>query len=516
LPSIEGARARHLRVFLSSPQDVREERGIAARVLTRLPYDPFLRSRVTLEIVAWDGPVGNVPMTATSTPQAAIDRGLARPSECDIVVVILWNRMGTPLPDTYRRVDGTRYGSGTEWEYEEAVTAKDPPQVLIYRRIDPTRPESGGDLEALQQREQVERFFRGFHNEDGSLRGGVNTYRDGAHFEQQLEYHLREILSRLVSPNAVRDGQAVQACRLDAATPAHATLAQATMVHVQLCQLGSPGVLRDRLGTGPDAAAESTQSSSSQVPIVFQRDDDKLLPAIVHLDIVAPHHEPTRSTQSVLLPASEDSPVVSFSLEPQQPGLSRIHVTAAQDLAGGARVTCGTVIVESTVGGSRPDGVEQLWSIATRLIGAGMSSPQGSVPRATLTLRIVEDAERRIVEKYLTLEVSQLCSILAATRTDGGTIFAPSGQQRTGLELFENIKPALQALLSEDSDLAAFLEKHPEIGVVDLVLLLEDRVAAAWPMYSARAIGAIIVKTGLLEVVKRRFGSAHHVTGPQS
>ena len=145
-----------------------------------------------------------------------------------------------------------------------------------------------------------------------------------------------------------------------------------------------------------------------------------------------------------------------------------------------------------------------------------MSGAQGPAPRATLTLRVVEDAERKTVEKYLTLEVSQLCSLLAATRTQESTIFAPSGQVRTGLELLERLTPSLQALLSEDSELTAFLNDHPDISMVDLVLLLEERIARALPMYSARVIGAIIVKTGLLEFVKQRFSNgAPHSAGPQ-
>ena len=516
LADTKDARPRHLRVFLSSPQDVADERAIAVRVLSRLPYDPFLRGRVTLEIVAWDGPGGQVPLTATLTPQATIDQGLARPSECDVVVMILWNRIGTPLPGTYRRVDGTRYRSGTEWEYEDAITASEPPQILIYRRLDPSRLPAVGDAEDRQQREQVEQFFLAFRNADGSLRGGVNTYGDPAQFERQLEYHLREILSRLIGTTPVREGQVIQSSRLDAATPARAALEQATTVDVQVCQPDSKGLLRDRAGAIPDAGSESTQTTSRQIPLVYRMDGGKLLPAILHVDVIAPHHEPVRSTQSVLLQASQDSPVISFSLVPRRSGPSRIHVAVAQDLAGSGRVTCGTVILESTISGSPREDVEQLWSVASRLMGGGTSGVPGSAPRATLTLRVVEDGERKTVEKYLTLEVSQLCSLLAATQTQGSTTFAPSGQQRSGFDLLERLTPELQSLLSEDSQLMAFLNDHPDISVVDLVLLLEERIAQALPMYSARVIGAIIVKTGLLEFVRGRSSTgAHHSAGPQ-
>jgi hypothetical protein len=92
-------RRRRIRIFLSSPGDVAAERN-AARALVKeaLPVDPFLRDRVTFDIVSWDDPHATPAMPAHLTPQEAISRGLAKPSECDIVLVIFWSRMGTPLP----------------------------------------------------------------------------------------------------------------------------------------------------------------------------------------------------------------------------------------------------------------------------------------------------------------------------------------------------------------------------------------------------------------------------------
>lgn len=45
-----------IRVFLSSPGDVADERELARQVIADLPYDPLLRSAVSFEIVAWDAP----------------------------------------------------------------------------------------------------------------------------------------------------------------------------------------------------------------------------------------------------------------------------------------------------------------------------------------------------------------------------------------------------------------------------------------------------------------------------
>ena len=60
---------RHLRIFLASPGDVADERGLALKVLEELQYDPLLRDQVTIETVAWDKPGAGTPMLATMTPQ---------------------------------------------------------------------------------------------------------------------------------------------------------------------------------------------------------------------------------------------------------------------------------------------------------------------------------------------------------------------------------------------------------------------------------------------------------------
>jgi Domain of unknown function (DUF4062) len=128
---------RHIRVFLSSPGDVSDERSLARKIIKdELSYDPFLKNRVKLEIVSWDDPSSPAPMLATLSPQQAVDRGLPKPSECDFVIVIVWSRFGSPLEDSVRKPSGERYLSGTEWEYEDAISAKKKPEVLVYRRTE--------------------------------------------------------------------------------------------------------------------------------------------------------------------------------------------------------------------------------------------------------------------------------------------------------------------------------------------------------------------------------------------
>lgn len=190
----------HLRMFISSPGDVAEERTLARQVIEQeLPKDPLLRGRITCEALSWDDPNAPVAMPARLTPQEAVNQGLAKPSDCDFVVVILWSRMGTPLPESYRKSDGSRYVSGTEWEFLDALSAQRPPHILVYRRtakinIDPFDPEF---LEKGAQSQQVKKFFETtFQNEDGSLRGAYTEYVTPQQFEEHLLSDLRAFVQK--------------------------------------------------------------------------------------------------------------------------------------------------------------------------------------------------------------------------------------------------------------------------------------------------------------------------------
>jgi hypothetical protein len=169
---------RHVRVFVSSALDVAYERQLIRQVVEELIAEPFLRDRVTLTIASWDNPAAPMP----------------KPSECDIVVVILWSRFGTPLPETYRKPDGTLYHSATELEFEDAMNALPRPQILVYRRTE--EPKIGlrdpDFAEKLRQYSLVEQFFARFRDTNGSLQGGFAEYNSPSDFADRCKKDLRE------------------------------------------------------------------------------------------------------------------------------------------------------------------------------------------------------------------------------------------------------------------------------------------------------------------------------------
>ena len=130
---------RHLRIFISSPGDVTDERTIATEVIEHFNFTPEFKGEFYLEALRWDDPRVSLPMSATETAQKSVDRYLIKPSECDIVVVVLWSRMGTPV-----NIDGRDYLSGTHYEFIEAVEAE--VREALLERVSQTVAESEAQI----------------------------------------------------------------------------------------------------------------------------------------------------------------------------------------------------------------------------------------------------------------------------------------------------------------------------------------------------------------------------------
>jgi len=203
-------------VFISAPGDVKDELCLAIELLEQLPYDPLLLGKVSIRTVTWGKLDENTPMVASLTPQESINRGLPKPSDCDIAIFIFWSRMGTQLPLEFVKPDGNRYFSGTEWEYLDAMQGAKrnrKPKILVYRRtevplIGLTDPEVS---ERLNQWGAVEAFFESFRNSDGSIRSGFNSYSTPYEFREQLNYHLRTLIKDLFqSVSTERLGETIQ------------------------------------------------------------------------------------------------------------------------------------------------------------------------------------------------------------------------------------------------------------------------------------------------------------------
>jgi len=182
---------------------VQDEREHVRTAVERVRNERRFRDCLNVHLIAWDQPGVSVAMEAGLTPQEAIASGMPKPEECDLVVVILWSRMGTPLPPAYRKPDGSAFRSGTEWEYVNAIEGfrrRGKPAVWIYHRTQTiTLSEHDPDFkDKSAQLDAVHSFLGSLKNLDGSIAGGVNQYATPTEFGKQFEDHLRDGLERSI------------------------------------------------------------------------------------------------------------------------------------------------------------------------------------------------------------------------------------------------------------------------------------------------------------------------------
>ena len=187
-----GMAERTMRIFISSPGDVGEERVIAGRVIERLEGE--FGQWFDLDPVLWE----HEPLRATGHFQEQI----VLPSKTDVVVCILWSRLGTRLPEGFTREDGTPYASGTEWEFEDAARSfreRGTPDLLVYRK---TREAVAGLsdkqalLKRLAQKEALDAFIeRWFGSAEDSFKAAFHAFETADEFEGLLETHLRKLIA---------------------------------------------------------------------------------------------------------------------------------------------------------------------------------------------------------------------------------------------------------------------------------------------------------------------------------
>ena len=154
------------KVFISSPGEVGEERTILKHAIARIARE--FQDVVPVESFMWE----QNALVATADFQSQIDSYL-QPREAYIAVFILWSRLGTPLPRSVTRDDGSRYDSGTEYEFEDAMKGFDEtgtPKILVYRKtIAPVVELRDPDAleERIQQQRKLDAFFqKHFHDPD--------------------------------------------------------------------------------------------------------------------------------------------------------------------------------------------------------------------------------------------------------------------------------------------------------------------------------------------------------------
>jgi hypothetical protein len=130
-----------------------------------------------------------VPPIIGEEPQPTVDKYLLLPQDADIVVCLLWARMGTPTVSLINPDTGPPYQSGTEHELLTAYRQRRPsgaPHILLYHCA---RPAEYSDFQSAEQQAKVTALLARFRS-GGDLTGLVQDFTDTADLRDKLRIGL--------------------------------------------------------------------------------------------------------------------------------------------------------------------------------------------------------------------------------------------------------------------------------------------------------------------------------------
>lgn len=179
-----------VRVFVSSPSDVRPERDRLSLVAERL--SGTFEGVARIEAVRWE----ETFYSAARSFQEQIDDAVHGMADVDIVVCILWGRIGLNLnPSVWRRADGSAYESGTAFEYESAIArsrqSDGRPVVFLFRKTVPVSYRAEFAAEDMEQHQRLETVWARWTQIEGYNAAAYNQFADLEDFERQVEGCLR-------------------------------------------------------------------------------------------------------------------------------------------------------------------------------------------------------------------------------------------------------------------------------------------------------------------------------------
>jgi hypothetical protein len=182
-----------VRVFVSSPSDVGPERDRVSLVAERL--SGAFEGVARFEAVRWEEGF----YSAAQSFQEQIDAAVHGMADVDIVICILWGRIGLKLnPAVWRREDGSTYESGTVFEYEAALARSREndgvPVVFLFRKTVPVSYRAEHADEDIEQHRVFETVWARWTQSEGYNTAAYNQFADLEDFERQVESCLRRWL----------------------------------------------------------------------------------------------------------------------------------------------------------------------------------------------------------------------------------------------------------------------------------------------------------------------------------
>jgi WD40 repeat protein len=225
-----------IKVFVSSPGDVQAERTIAERLIRAIAEELGIPISVQYSNLLRDSqPPEPQPLSDKSgagelilcpyfweyqrfSPELAYQDQIPNTARFDLVITILWSRLGTKLHPHFRMPDASEPRSGTEYElaWAKAQHEQTPgvPALHIYRNRSQPKP----PLDPPSEREEFFRqwdllkdFFAAWEKDSqGHFIGAFNDYVNLESFEELFREHFRDFLLTQVSSQRQQEWLAQQ------------------------------------------------------------------------------------------------------------------------------------------------------------------------------------------------------------------------------------------------------------------------------------------------------------------
>jgi serine/threonine protein kinase/tetratricopeptide (TPR) repeat protein len=231
MPTVRGAIAagrpvlKTIRIFVSSTGDVQKERNLAERAIRSIAAElnvPVRDSYAKCQRLAEEegDPEHGGPKTQADIdgsivlcpyfweyqkyrPDTGHEAQIPKTTDFDLVICILWSRLGTLAASTLTLPDGALARSGTEYEFAWALerpgNENGHRSLKVYRnRSKPTPPlEPKEEREAFSREwDAVQEFFAHWEeSREAKLAAAFKNYRNLEEFEELFREHLRDFLT---------------------------------------------------------------------------------------------------------------------------------------------------------------------------------------------------------------------------------------------------------------------------------------------------------------------------------
>lgn len=183
----------HVRLFVASPSDLVPERNRVVAAAARL--NGSLEGVVRIETIRWEDDF----YSATRSFQEQINTSVAGMAQIDILICILWGRIGLRLdPALWKGSHGDGYESGTVLEYETALDLnrrQGTPDLYLFRKTAPILYRADSAAEDTEQHALLETVWKRWtQSASGYNSAAFQSFADTDEFERQFEGCLRRWL----------------------------------------------------------------------------------------------------------------------------------------------------------------------------------------------------------------------------------------------------------------------------------------------------------------------------------